>query len=118
MIIAAILLILLMLFVGSTVFVVKLAIDEVRMKGRLMGINLRPLVCHNCDQEMPYLRAPNSTRQALWGGWTCSAFGTDMDRHGTDISSPVDVVSAPAAVSPYNDRGETPLERVFRDEDA
>jgi predicted amidophosphoribosyltransferase len=106
-----------MLVVGSTVFVIKLAVDQMRMKGRLLGISLRPLVCPKCDQRVPYLRAPNSTRQALWGGWTCSACGTEMDRHGHDVSSSVDVVSAHATVSPYNDKGETPIERVFRDED-
>lgn len=55
----------------------------------MMGMRMRDDVnakggCPECGTEVPTFRRPASVRQALWGGWTCSECGTEMDRHGND----------------------------------
>ena len=44
--------------------------------------------CPNCGMPVPAFRKPTSLRQALWGGWTCSNCGTDMDREGNELAQP------------------------------
>jgi hypothetical protein len=41
--------------------------------------------CPNCDIKAPVTRKPTSLRQLLWGGWTCKACGTEMDKWGIEI---------------------------------
>jgi len=41
--------------------------------------------CPSCGTPVPMLRNPTSLRQALWGGWTCSNCGMEMDRHGEEM---------------------------------
>ena len=41
--------------------------------------------CPNCGTAVPQFRHPTSWRQALWGGWTCSDCGTEMDRKGKEL---------------------------------
>ena len=41
--------------------------------------------CPNCGTHVPRVRHPTSWRQALWGGWTCSNCGTEMDRFGNEL---------------------------------
>jgi len=55
-----------------------------RRKGR-WGINLRPVDCPQCGRAQPTTRLPTSLRQALWGGWSCRACGTEMDKWGRSI---------------------------------
>lgn len=38
--------------------------------------------CLECGLPVPMFRRPSSFRQFLWGGWTCSNCGTEMDRQG------------------------------------
>ena len=49
------------------------------------GINLRPIVCPRCKAVQPRVRQPTSTEQAMWGGSTCPACGTEMDKWGRVI---------------------------------
>ena len=42
--------------------------------------------CPECGEPVPVVRHPTSWRQALWGGWTCSACSTEMDRHGRELT--------------------------------
>lgn len=49
------------------------------------GINLREVNCPNCGRVMPAIRKPQSLRQFLWGGWTCSDCGCQMDKWGKPI---------------------------------
>jgi hypothetical protein len=39
-----------------------------------------------CGAQLPRIRKPTSTVQLLWGGWTCRAFGCEIDRSGKQIS--------------------------------
>ncbi|HTK25112.1 MAG TPA: hypothetical protein VL327_01015 [Pyrinomonadaceae bacterium] len=41
--------------------------------------------CPECGTPVPAFRKPTSFRQAVWGGWTCSNCGAEMDRHGNEI---------------------------------
>jgi hypothetical protein len=49
------------------------------------GINLRQTFCPRCKASLPRKRIPTSKRQAMWGGWTCSACGAELDKWGREI---------------------------------
>lgn len=46
------------------------------------GINLRAVSCPRCSAPPPPQRPSGSRSQRLWGGWTCSACGTEVDKWG------------------------------------
>ncbi len=41
--------------------------------------------CPECGEPVPKFRKPANRRQALWGGWTCSKCGCELDRRGRKI---------------------------------
>ncbi|HJT75756.1 MAG TPA: hypothetical protein VJ739_01005 [Gemmataceae bacterium] len=83
--------------------------DTVRGRGN-WGINLKPPgACPECGEPVPVVRAPRSARQALWGGWTCTECGTEIDKWGKVIE-PAEV----AEVLPADE--ETPSPRRPPDE--
>ena len=45
-------------------------------------IKLRKVRCPVCGTKPPLLRIPKNRYQALWGGWTCSKCGAELDRNG------------------------------------
>lgn len=49
------------------------------------GIRLGKLSCPRCNTPSPGRRPPQSTRQKLWGGWTCSKCGAEIDKWGRDL---------------------------------
>jgi len=49
------------------------------------GVNFAPISCPRCHLPVPSLRRPRSGRQRLWGGSTCSACGTEVDKWGREI---------------------------------
>lgn len=49
-----------------------------------MGINLKRTYCPRCGHRVPRWRRPADGRQALWGGWTCSRCGCEMDKYGKE----------------------------------
>jgi hypothetical protein len=51
------------------------------------GINLRPVSCPNCGTPVPRTRTPNSSRQALWGGYACPKCGCEMDKWGRPLTA-------------------------------
>ena len=53
----------------------------------LFGINLGRVRCPKCRKSMPYIRHPANEREEIWGGWTCTACGTEMDKWGKELSS-------------------------------
>jgi ribosomal protein L37AE/L43A len=55
------------------------------------GINLDQVSCPHCNRLFPIVRKPNSLRQILWGGWTCSGCGTEIDKWGRELASRVGV---------------------------
>lgn len=47
------------------------------------GLNLAlPTGCPKCGAPLPTIRAPKNARQLLWGGWTCSSCGVELDKWG------------------------------------
>lgn len=117
------LLIILILIVCSGVLILKLAGDSIVRKSKILGFNLRSIDCPNCHRKVPYIRTPTSTRQALFGGWTCSGCGIEMDKWGTDISSSDSETKIPQNlihqtpsnfVGQFDGDGKTPIEKVFQ----
>jgi hypothetical protein len=58
------------------------------------GINLGPVVCANCKSPIPFLRNPQTVKQALWGGGTCASCHYELDKWGRKVSD------TPGAPSP------------------
>jgi predicted RNA-binding Zn-ribbon protein involved in translation (DUF1610 family) len=54
-------------------------------KSGKMGVNLEVVACPQCGEVVPKIRKPANTKQLLWGGWTCSNCGTEMDKYGSKI---------------------------------
>lgn len=50
-----------------------------------MGINLTPGHCPGCGTALPTVRAPKNFRQAMFGGWTCSGCGAELDKWGRPL---------------------------------
>ena len=67
---------------GVLVGVMAVFIYAMWKRAQVNGRGGRPV----CSTEMPMYRHPASVRQALWGGWTCETCGTELDRHGMEVS--------------------------------
>jgi hypothetical protein len=50
------------------------------------GINLGTVYCPRCNTPFPKVRTPQSSRQALWGGGTCSNCGVEVDKWGREVT--------------------------------
>jgi hypothetical protein len=74
------------LFYGTLMVVGVLMIrDTIRRRGK-WGCNFKQAICTQCDTPMPRaFRKPTSWRQAMWGGWTCSECGFELDKWGRPI---------------------------------
>jgi hypothetical protein len=53
----------------------------------LVGLLKMSPKCPNCGEPMPRFRKPANRRQFLWGGWTCTKCGCEMDRRGRRIEA-------------------------------
>ena len=51
------------------------------------GVNLMPVSCPRCNIPLPQIRQPKTVRQVLWGGGTCAACGTEVDKWGRELTS-------------------------------
>ncbi len=51
------------------------------------GINLGAVSCPHCGAPLSPVRRPRSLRQAMWGGGTCAACGTQVDKWGRELSN-------------------------------
>ncbi|MDX2011783.1 MAG: hypothetical protein SFW67_16440 [Myxococcaceae bacterium] len=48
-----------------------------------LGLNLKVAnACPGCGTALPAVRAPKNLRQFMWGGWTCSGCGRELDKWG------------------------------------
>jgi hypothetical protein len=43
--------------------------------------------CPVCGTPLPKFRKTRSVKQALYGGWTCSFCGAEVDRQGREITA-------------------------------
>jgi DNA-directed RNA polymerase subunit RPC12/RpoP len=109
--------------IGVFILVLKTVRDQTRRKAAFWGVNFRRVNCPKCGHKTPVLRKPRSVRQALWGGWTCSGCGTEMDKLGTDISSSIHGASEilpslnqAAQKRQFDEKDKSPVERVIEEE--
>ncbi|HEX6912900.1 MAG TPA: hypothetical protein VF142_21000, partial [Longimicrobium sp.] len=72
------------LFLAGLVLVPLIWRASRRRSGR-WGVNLAAQRCPECGADSPRVRAPNSLRQVLWGGWSCRACGTEVDKWGVRV---------------------------------
>ena len=49
------------------------------------GVNFKPARCPHCDTPTLRVRIPRSLREFMWGGWTCGACGTRVDKWGREL---------------------------------
>lgn len=73
------------LLIGALVVLVGIVVLIV-LVGVFLYNAFKPRHCSKCHAEMPVVRMPKNMRQALWGGWTCSNCGCELDRKGREIS--------------------------------
>lgn len=71
-------------FSALTVGMILVIRDTIRKRGN-WGINLMPGPCLQCGTPMPIIRKPANWRQAMWGGWTCSECGLELDKWGRPV---------------------------------
>ena len=62
-------------------------------RGNKWGLNLSRRACPACGAQAPIIRKPTSLKQALWGGWTCSKCGQDIDKWGARYSASPEVIT-------------------------
>jgi hypothetical protein len=75
---------LLLFFFGIVTIMFLLVVFGTLAKNR-WGININPTVCCHCNAALSTVRRPKSLRQVLWGGGTCGACGTEMDKWGRPL---------------------------------
>ena len=51
------------------------------------GVNFKQTLCPRCGTKMPKWRKPENQRQAMWGGWTCTQCGCEMDKYGNALET-------------------------------
>lgn len=78
--------IILLLFIGVSILLYKIVVDLVKGKRSDWGINFSLPNCPKCGKKVPAIRKPTSNEQAMWGGWTCSNCGCEMDKWGKEIN--------------------------------
>jgi hypothetical protein len=49
------------------------------------GVNLSGAKCGKCGKKAPTVRAPQTTYETLWGGWTCEKCGRHNDKWGNKV---------------------------------
>lgn len=71
-------------FAGFTVAIVLIARGTARKNN--WGLSFSRIVCPACGTQAPVVRKPTSLKQAMWGGWTCTKCGQEVDKWGRGIA--------------------------------
>jgi hypothetical protein len=53
----------------------------------LIMSRIKPIKCPDCRERLSHFRKPANLRQALWGGFTCSRCGCEIDWRGNKIKN-------------------------------
>ena len=114
-----------MLFLFLIIGLISILLINIIGERRKFGINLTPPNCPKCGQKVPVFRQPASLNQALWGGWTCADCGCEMDKWGAEKAtnsvfteaSKLPEQSQESPIKPFDEKGRTPLEKVFEQND-
>ena len=109
---------------GIGAFVFKVVTQSVNKNGDL-GINFRQIFCPRCGEKAVLLRTPNLIQQAPWGGGACANCACQMDKWGNEISTFSESEKMAkqleqmkiTPISPYDEFGKTPLEKIFEEND-
>jgi len=111
--------IIILFFIGASMLLYKFVADSVEGEGSL-GINFSLPNCPKCGEKVPAVRTPTSTNQTLWDGWTCSNCGCEIDKWGKEINTAKTVTAQKLIeekqvdfVKPFDEKGKTPVEKVF-----
>jgi len=102
------------------VLTIRVIYRRVKWSSEYWGFNIRQIPCPRCGTLMPRIRKPRTNRQALWGGWTCSSCGSEINKAGIDITSTIDLERSQrrnVGVKPFDKSGRSPLERVLNESD-
>ncbi len=99
----------------------KIVVDSVKGKSD-WGVDLSLPNCPKCGMKVPAIRKPTSTRQAMWGGWTCSNCGCEIDKWGKEINTAIiepeqkQIREAQISfVDSFDEKGRTPVEKIFEE---
>ena len=82
MIVGIVVLVVLVGLLISLALIVRATTDKTKW-----GINLGRVYCPRCQTRLPMIRRPTSSREALWGGWTCPNCGCNVDKWGREVSA-------------------------------
>ncbi|MDQ7916737.1 hypothetical protein RBU60_04050 [Mesonia sp. MT50] len=77
-----------MMVIGVIIGIALLVVFTLLQKGSKdskMGINLSRVHCPKCNEKQEIIRKPNNMKQALYGGYTCTNCGIEMDKFGTEL---------------------------------
>jgi len=103
-----------------SLFIARIAVGSIRESK--WGINIYPVNCPKCSENMPRFRSPKSFRELMWGGWNCPKCGCRMNQWGKEILSDekggtkqLGQTMLPQ-ISSFDEKGKTPVERMFEDE--
>lgn len=55
--------------------------NQTQARGKF-GIGAFKVECPNCGKPQPIFRKPTSFKQMMFGGCTCRACGTEIDKYG------------------------------------
>ncbi len=109
------------LFVGLSILLYKIVFDSAKGKGD-WGMNLSLPNCPKCGRKVPAIRKPTSARQAMWGGWTCSNCGCEIDKWGKEINIAKTKTTQKQIteeqvnfVESFDEKGKTPVEKIFEE---
>jgi len=98
--------------------------DSIRKQGN-WGIPFKKATCPQCETKSPFSRIPTSFRQAMWGGWSCSNCGCEMDKWGKEILIEIQTQNSRRQIKqveedfikPFDEKGRTPVERIFHEKE-
>ena len=114
------LLILFAMVAGGIVW--KVVTQTVNKSGELW-VNLEPIICPQCGENIELSRPPTLQKEPTWGGGACPYCGCEMDKWGNvvlqlteqeKIAKQLEALKI-TPINTFDKDGKTPLERVFEE---
>jgi hypothetical protein len=78
------------------------------------GINAGNIACQRCHTSLPKVRQPQSLREELWGGCTCTTCGAELDKWGRELQGGTSRPKTPRP-SLKDEQTKEPLQTTFLD---
>jgi ribosomal protein L37AE/L43A len=113
------------LLCGGALFLLFLIFRDTKRKQGNWGIPFKRATCPQCEMKSPFSRIPTSFRQAMWGGWSCSICGCEMDKWGKEIPTENQTQNSQRQIKqvkedfikPFDEKGKTPVEKIFQEKE-